>query len=374
MKSLHILHSESASGWGGQEIRVFEESKLLLERGHRVSIICQPDGFLWNKCQTVASSNFNCYPLRMKNPANPFSLASVLRILKKTKPDIIHTHSSIDSWLVGSASKLLGLPVVRSRHISIPIKGIFPNNLLYSQIPRKIITSGEAISEIVKSVSGVKTKNVKSVSAGVDLKKFNFNLDRKKIRDELGIKPGHILVGQIGVIRGWKGYDYLLKAIPMILKTYPQTKFVFVGRGPGFEEIQSMANSFGLENDLTLLGHREDIPEIMAGLDIQVLASIAGEGTPQVIPQAFAMKTPIVATRIGSVSQLLGNGTRGVLVEPQNSHHLAEGILKLIENSKIRNEYAERAYAFCKNELGIDRMINETISIYEDALKDKNFN
>ena len=117
----------------------------------------------------------------MKNPANPFSLASVLMILKKAQPDIIHTHSSIDSWLVGSASKLLGLTVVRSRHISIPIKGVFPNNLLYSKIPRKIITSGEAISDIVKSVSGVKAKNVKSVSAGVDFKKFDFNLDGKRI-------------------------------------------------------------------------------------------------------------------------------------------------------------------------------------------------
>ena len=74
MKSLHILHSESASGWGGQEIRVFQESELLLERGYRVSIICQPESFLWNKCQTIASSDFNCYPLRMKNPANPLSL------------------------------------------------------------------------------------------------------------------------------------------------------------------------------------------------------------------------------------------------------------------------------------------------------------
>ena len=370
MKSLHILHSESASGWGGQEIRVFQESELLLERGHRVSIICQPDSFLWNKCLAIASSSFNCYPLRMKNPANPFSFALVLSILKKTKPNIIHTHSSIDSWLVGSACKLLGLPVVRSRHISIPIKGIFPNNLLYSKIPKKIITSGDAISDIVKSVSGVKAKNVKSVSAGVDFKKFDFNLDRKKIRDELGIKPGQLLVGKIGVIRGWKGYDYLLEAAPIILEKYPETKFVFVGRGPGFEQTQSIAKSLGLEKALTLLGHRDDIPEIMAGLDIQVLASITGEGTPQVIPQAFAMKTPLVATRVGSVAHLLGNGERGILVEPKNSFDLAQGILKLIENPKIRDKYAERAYVFCKNELGIDRMINETIAIYEDALED----
>ena len=84
-----------------------------------------------------------------------------------------------------------------------------------------------------------------------------------------------------------------------------------VGKGPGFQQTESIAKSLRLENEVTLLGHRDDIPEIIAGLDIQVLASFTGEGTPQVIPQAFAMKTPLVATRVGSTPQFLCNGERG---------------------------------------------------------------
>ena len=369
MKSLNILHSESATGWGGQEIRVFQESSLLLERGHRVSIICQPESFMWNKCQTITTSNFNCYPLPMKSPANPFSLARLFRILKKAKPDLIHTHSSIDSWLAGSVAKFAGIPVVRSRHISIPIKSAFPNNWLYSRIPKKVITSGEAISNVVTGVSGVIPENVKSISAGVDFRRFDFKIDGGLIRSELGIKATQPLIGKIGVIRGWKGYDYLLKAAPIVLEKYPDARFVFVGRGPGYEQTQSIANSLGLEKAVKLLGHREDIPEIMAGLDIQVLASFAGEGTPQVIPQAFAMKTPVVATRVGSVPEMLGQGKRGVLVELKNSIDLANGIIKLIENPNIRKEVSERGYEFCKNEMGVDRMIDDTISTYEEALK-----
>ena len=106
----------------------------------------------------------------------------------------------------------------------------------------------------------------------------------------------------------------------------------------------------------------------MAGLDIQVLASFAGEGTPQVIPQAFAMKIPLVATRVGSVPEMLGQGERGILVEPKNSIDLANGIVRLIENPNIRTQVAEKGFAFCQKELGIDRMIDETISIYEKAL------
>ena len=369
MKSLHILHSESATGWGGQEIRIFQESQLLLERGHRVSLVCQPTSHLYKKSLAISTPNFNCYPLLMKSTANPFSIVSIFKILKKTKADIIHTHSSIDSWLVGSVAKLSQIPVIRSRHISIPINNMFPNNLLYSRIPRKIITSGEAISEVVKSVPGVNPGNVKSVSAGVDFRRFDFKINGIKIREELGVNPGQPLIGKIGVIRGWKGYNYLLEAAPIILKKFPDARFVFVGNGPGFEQTKSIAKSLGLEQKLTFLGHRDDIPEIMAGLDIQVLASFAGEGTPQVIPQAFAMKTPLVATRVGSIPEMLGQGKRGILVEPKNSVDLANGIINLIENPGIRNELAEKGYEFCRNELGVDRMIDETITIYEEALK-----
>ena len=122
MKTLHILHSEAATGWGGQEIRVFQECQLLLEQGHKVSIVCQPNSTLWNRCKSITSENFNCYILKMKNPANLFSILSLYKIIKLASPDIIHTHSSIDSWLAGIVGKILGFPVIRSRHISIPIK------------------------------------------------------------------------------------------------------------------------------------------------------------------------------------------------------------------------------------------------------------
>ena len=368
MKTLHILHSEAATGWGGQEIRVFQECQLLLEQGHTVSIVCQPNSTLWNRCKGITSENFNCCILKMRNPGNLFSILALYKIIKLASPDIIHTHSSIDSWLAGIVGKLLGLPVIRSRHISIPIKSFFPNNWLYSKIPKKIITSGEAISKLVSSVSGVDPKNVQSISAGVDFKRFDFNIDCSNIKKELKINSNQFLIGKIGVIRGWKGYDYFVDCAPLVLEQFPETRFVIVGSGPGYESIQSKVKNKNLEKFIFLLGHREDIPEILSGIDIQVLASYDGEGTPQVIPQAFAMKNPLVATRVGSIPELLGHGERGILVEPKNSEDLAKGILKFLKDRQMAQEVAEKAYTFCIKELNIEKMMDQTISVYRDAL------
>ena len=370
MKNFHILHTEAASGWGGQEIRIFQECQLLLERGHRVSIICQLNSPLYKKCSTIASQSFTCHSLRMKSSVNIFSYQSLSKLIKNIKPDIIHTHSSIDSWIAGIIGNFYGFPVVRSRHISIPITSIAPNSWLYSKVPKKIITSGEAISEIISSVPGVNPENVKSISAGVDLRKFDFKIDGSKLKRELGINSNQFLIGKIGVIRGWKGYDYFVDCAPLVLEQFPEARFVIVGSGPGYESIRSRVKNKNLEKFIFVLGHREDIPEIMGGIDMQVLASYAGEGTPQVIPQAFAMKTPVVATSVGSVPELLGHGERGILVEPKNSEDLAKGILKILKDRQTAHAVAEKAYAFCIKELNIEKIMEQTIAVYRDALNE----
>ena len=368
MKSLHILHTEAASGWGGQEIRVFQEVTLLLERGYRVSVACRNGSPLEKHCRSFSDSRFNFKSIKMDRTFSLEAFIALYQYINKIGPDVIHTHSSIDSWLGGVAGKFSGIPVVRTRHVSLPVRSFFPNHLLYSYIPERILTSGEAISDMVKKIRYVDPRKVVSIPAGVDLCRFNPVISGKKIREEFKVKPGQPLVGKIGVIRGWKGHDYFLEAIPLILQQSPDTRFMIVGDGPGLEQIKSKVRMAGLEDRVAFLGYREDIPDIMAALDVQVLASFAGEGTPQVIPQAFAMKTPIVATKIASIPELLGNGERGVLIEPKNASSLAEGVLVLIKDPDLAVRLAENARLFCQNELTVAKMMDATLAMYEEIV------
>ena len=304
----------------------------------------------------------------MDRTFNPKAFKVLYQYISEMNPDIVHTHSSVDSWLGGVAAKFAGVPVVRTRHVSLPVKDYFPNHLLYSYIPERILTSGNVISDMVKKIRCVDPTKVVSIPAGVDLDIFNPAISSQKIREELKADPNQPLVGKIGVIRGWKGHDYFIEAIPLILEQKPNTRFVIVGDGPGFEQIKSKVMVAGLEDRVTLLGHREDIPEIIAALDIQVLASFAGEGTPQVIPQAFAMKTPIVATKIGSIPELLENGQRGLLIEPKNALSLAKAVVKLINDPELAVHLTENARSYCENELTLNKMIDSTLAIYRKVI------
>ncbi len=371
MDSFHLLHSEAAIGWGGQEIRIFQESQALVERGYQVSIITQPGSPLANKCKDFQHSKFAAYSIPMSASWNLFDFWSIYRIVKRNRPDILHTHSSIDSWLFSMCGKALNIPIVRSRHVSIPVKNYFPKNAVYSYFPDKIIASGETIRLMMANISGVRDIDTYSIPAGVDTKRFDFNISPNKFREEIQIAPNQPLIGKVGVIRGWKGHDYFLEAATLILKKIPNAKFVIAGSGPGFEEISQKAIAKGLGKSVFMLGHREDIPEIMAALDILVLASTGGEATSQVIPQAFAMKTPVVGTRAGGIPEIIGNEERGLLAEPKNGSDLADKILYLLENPTIGKTLSDAAYDYCLQKLTLEIQIDKTLSVYHDTLKNR---
>jgi glycosyltransferase involved in cell wall biosynthesis len=368
LKTLHILHSEAATGWGGQEIRIFQESQLLLERGHRVSIVCRSDSPLGERCLRFNHANFTFFPLAMKRPFSLPTLFSLAKIIKKARPDILHSHSSIDSWLIAITGKLLSVPIIRSRHVNIPMRNHIFNRWLYAKAPKRILTSGQGIANMVSEQVGISADKINSIPAGVDFRRFDFKISGDKIRNELGVNPHQPLIGKIGVIRGWKGYDYFVDCVPLVLEKFPDARFVIVGAGPGYESIRSRIKNHGLEKFIFALGHREDIPEIMAALDIHCTASFAVEGTTQVIPQAFAMKTPVVSTRIDSILPILGDGERGVLVKLKDSKDMARGIIYFLDNPQLAQEITEKAYTFCKKELSTDKMMDQTIAIYQEVL------
>jgi glycosyltransferase involved in cell wall biosynthesis len=369
LDSFHLLHSEAATGWGGQEIRIYQESQALIKRGYQVSVITQPGSPLALKCAELNHPKLSVYPVAMTASWSLFDFLSIYRIIKRIKPDIVHTHSSIDSWLVSFCGKALNLPIVRSRHVSIPVKNYFPKNVVYSYFPDKIIASGETIRKMMANISGVEDINTFSVPAGVDMERFNLKISPKKFKEEIKQNPNHPLIGKIGVIRGWKGHDYFLEAAPIILKKYPDARFVIAGSGPGFDEISRKLNERDLDKAIYMLGHREDIPEIIAALDVLVLASIGGEATSQVIPQAFAMKTPVVGTRAGGIPEILGNGDRGLIAEPKDGSDLAEKIITLLKNPEMSKNLSEKAYAFCKETLTFESHIDKTLEVYQKALE-----
>jgi glycosyltransferase involved in cell wall biosynthesis len=214
----------------------------------------------------------------------------------------------------------------------------------------------------------VPAARVVSIPPGVDTRRFHPGVSGKTVRDELGLTAGRPLVGLVANIRGSKGHNVFLEAAREVLRARPDARFLIVGDGVGHGEVRRRAGDMGLEAAVTLTGFRRDIPEIMAALDVLVLPSIRSEATSQVIPQAFAVGTPVVASTVGGSPELVRDGETGRLVPPGDPRALAGAILDLVNDPARAEAFGRAGARLVSARYSIDASMELTTGVYRELL------
>jgi glycosyltransferase involved in cell wall biosynthesis len=275
---------------------------------------------------------------------------------------VVHTHSSVDSWLGGLAGRSRGVRVVRSRHVSIPIRG----TLVY-RLAHRVITSGDAVADVVAG-AGVARDRIVSISPGVDMRRFHPDVSGSGVRAELGLRGP--AVGLVANVRGSKGHRFFLEAAREVLAAAPHTRFVIVGDGVGFEDVRRRVRELSLDGPVIMTGFRRDIPELMAAFDLLVLPSIKSEASSQVIPQALAVGTPVVATSVGGIPEVVRDRETGRLVPAEDPAALAEAVLDVLADPARARAMARAGQRLVHERLTLDAMMAATTRVYAEVLRE----
>lgn len=360
-----ILHSESSKDWGGQEIRIIRESQELIKRGYRMMVASQPDSITRKKAQEAGIPTF-C--LRMRKGWDFLAIAEAIGILKRNRVKIVHTHSPKDSWCFSIAAKCLGIPVVRSRHSSVPIRQTFLAYLLYMKLVNKIITSGSMIRDQMIERNKFLPQNIVSIPAGVDVDMFSPDVDGSGVRRELGINDGDFAVGIVSMLRRWKGYDYLIEAVKHLQDEIPSIKLIIVGTGPYRGNLEELIKSKHLEGRVIMTGYRDDVPELIRNLHVFVLPSVGVEATSQVIPQALAMNVPVIATEAGGLGEVVIHEKTGIMVPQKDSQSLSQAMLWVYRNYDAAKKMADRGRDLVLRNFTLTQMIDRTEEVYKKLL------
>tara|TARA_A100001037_G_C15153857_1_gene641880 strand:+ start:4678 stop:5772 length:1095 start_codon:yes stop_codon:yes gene_type:complete len=364
MRSLKIIHTEASEGFGGQEKRILLESLSLIAKGHKILIVGQPNSRLGKEAE---SRSIPFCKLRMRFSWDLISFFKFIFLIFKYKPDLIHTHSSIDSWIGGLVGRLMRIPVFRTRHVSVPIKG-HTFNLVY-RLPRKIFTTAEVIKKLLISSKSCDPSKIEVVPTGVDTSVFNRDISKSLFKSEMQVPEETLLVGMVAQLRGSKGHLDFLEAIRQL--SSEKARFYIIGDGEGRDLYEKKAAESNLLNSrVFFLGYREDIPTVMAGLDLLVIASTRTEGIPQVALQSMSMGVPIVGTNIGGVPEVLFPSKAGLVVPSKDSMALANGIRILLKNKKIRERMGNMGQEFVDRNFSLEKMIKRTLFFYEEVISD----
>ena len=355
-----VLHTESSPGLGGQEIRTLNEARWIAERGWRVIVAGQPGGRFVAR---ALESRVEAMPIRMRGAWDVEAVARLIRLIRTERVGLVHTHSSVDGWVGGLAARAAGVPVLRTRHVSIPVRRGF--NPVYTWLADRVITSGEAIRRIVVD-AGVPAERVVAIPAGVDLETLPFRARSTETIAQLGLSPP--VVGSVAMFRGSKGHAHLLDAFGAVRTAHPGATLLLVGDGIRRAWVEGLAREAGLADHVVFTGFRPDVPALLGAMDCFVLASTRTEGVPQSLLQAFAAGVPVVASDIGGVSEVVVDGVTGLLAEGGSAAALAACIGRVLADRAAAARRADAGRALVEARFSHAASITRLLDLYEELV------
>ncbi len=358
---MKILHTEASCGWGGQEIRILEEARGLIGRGHEVMIACPPHARMATDAPRYGVPVIHL-PIEFRRLSGFFALR---RLIAGGGYDVINTHSSADSWLVALACATLDHPpaIVRTRHVSVPVAKNFANRWLYRQA-KMIVTTGEALRRDLIDRLGLPADRVASIPTGIDTARFSPPADKAAAKRALGLDPSLCYIGIVATLRSWKGHRYLLEAFAQLNR--PDTHLLIVGGGPMQEVIEAKIAELGLTGRVTLTGQRNDPENWLRAMDIFCLPSYANEGVPQALLQAMACGLPIITTPVGAILEAVRDGESALIVPPKDASALATAIGGLLDDKALAARLGEKACRAASADFSLEGMVErmETAFIF----------
>jgi glycosyltransferase involved in cell wall biosynthesis len=377
MKSIHVVHVISGLPLGGAQTTL----KYLIARMDRdlfrhTVISLTTKGIVGPQIEAlVVSVKEIGMPRGIPSVAGFFRLVKELRRLQ---PQLIQTWMYHADLLGLLAARSLGLtPIVwnvrgarRSwRDFGLRTGLTVKTCALLSSVPTVVVVNSVQGQDDHRNM-GYRPKRWEIIPNGIDVDRFQPNPEaRVKIRAELGVDEGILLIGNVARFHPMKGHEVLLEAIGRTRKKFRGLHLVLVGEGleGGNSRLMNWAHKSNIEEGLHLMGPREDIPEILNALDIFVLSSY-GEGFPNVVGEAMSSGVPCVVTDVGDSARLVGDS--GVVVPPGDAIALEAVINTLIEiGVEERSRMGTMARERVVSNFNINAMIEAYEQIYSDLLK-----
>lgn len=358
-RAWRIVHSESSTGWGGQEHRVLAELAGFQRRGSHVWLLAPVESQIFRRAR---ETNVPAAPLPGAKWRFPFAVLGTARWLRRLKPDVVNTHSSRDGWVAGLAARMAGVPfIIRTRHIDVDYPNRWLSRHAFTTLADHVLTTSHRITRHFQEMFDLPDARITTVPTGIDLNAFS---PEGEVADLVSHAEGAPLVGMVSVLRSWKGHATLLEAAARLRAAGFAGRFVIVGEGPMRQRIEQQVTDLNLGSVVTLTGHREDVPAVLRALSALVIPSTKHEGVPQIGLQALAVKTPVVGSNVGGIPEVIRPGETGRIVSPENPAALAAAIRETLADADATRAMAERGRALVEARYSLEAMLDTLESLY----------
>jgi glycosyltransferase involved in cell wall biosynthesis len=351
---LRLLHINSATKWIGEAAHTFELCRGLMERGHEVTLCCRPDSEL---AQRARVGGVAIEPLHLGRGFRWGEELSDWRRLRELiaerRPQIVHAHRGKDHWVAAGAmlgrSSGPGAPqLVRTRHVVTPTRPHLLNTWIFGRRTAMLFAVSRAAAGSLGRYWEAAARRV-VVQPGVDLERFHpGRRDLTSKEAAFGIPPQAPLVALVGRVQRIKGQQVFLKAARRLAESHPTVHFLCAGRHQPDrgDKLRQQGNEGALKGRWHVVGWLDDIPGMMASLDVGVVASLGSEGASRVTLEYLASGLPVVGTRVGGIPDIseISSEFALELVAPGDDLALAEAIERALPQDRVARAETPRIY------------------------------
>lgn len=362
---MRILHSESSTGWGGQENRTLNELIAMRERGHELAVVSRPGARIIERAR---EAGFQTFAVDMRGAIDFPAIVKLRRVMREFGADVVNTHSGRDTQLAGMAARSLGRQrprIVRTRHLALPITSKFT----YSVLPDHVVTVSQFVENYLVE-AGVPREKITTVPTGVDFSRYDRSTVAGNLRAELGLPAEALLIGTVAILRAKKGHAEILDAVPAVLQRFPNAHFVFAGDGAQTANLTDRIAADGLGGRVHLLGLRRDVTNVLASLDAFVLPTHQ-EALGTAFIEAGAMGLPTVATNVDGVPEVVQDGSTGLLVPVHDGAAIAAALCKLLADPAYRQGMGANAAEFVRRKFSREAMAEGMERLYLQLLEER---
>jgi glycosyltransferase involved in cell wall biosynthesis len=300
--------------------------------------------------------------LPMRRDGSPALLVRIARLLRSGDYQLVHSHLVHADWHAAVASAAApGIPLVSTKHNDDPFRRTWPFRAVERALSNRCaatITISDALRDFTLRYSPPR-REITTVLYG--LKVPPQAPERGSELDQPTLLAVARLVRQ-------KGLDILIRAMRPIRESVPGTRLLIAGDGPEQPALERLARELGVEQSVSLLGHRDDVEQLMRRAWLLVHPS-RWEGFGLVLLEAMRQGLPVVAARVSAVPEIVVDGGTGLLVPPEDARALAGAVIRALDDERFRRAAGARGFERLVERFSAERMARETAAIYDRAIR-----
>jgi glycosyltransferase involved in cell wall biosynthesis len=364
---MKILFLSTSMGMGGADQQILILAGALRDRGHEVRIIAlAPLGAMGVEAQRAGIPTES---LELKrNLGVVFGFLRLLQLIRHWRPDVVHSHMLHANLMARAARAFAPVPALVSTIHSINDGGglrMAAYRWTRGLVDRYTIISHLAAKRYL-SIGAVPEKRLRVIPNTVDVNRFRRRLEaRDGIRRELGLEQAFVWMA-VGRFEAPKDYPTMIAAFTRVASDRPGSRLLLVGEGSLQSDIEELVRQAGLAGRVQFLGVRRDVPELLSAGDAYVLSS-AWEGMPVAVLEAASVGLPIVATRVGGVSEVVEDGVTGMLVAPSDPAALAAAMIQMEAlQHESRERMGQRGRALVVERYGTEQVLQMWENLYSE--------